>query len=41
VTAVAPELRRRGLTRTAYDAGSLRGLIGLPTDVPNRYATAR
>ena len=38
---LAPELRRRGLTRTAYDAGSLRGLIGLPTDVPNRYATAR
>ncbi|WP_028047788.1 LLM class flavin-dependent oxidoreductase [Cellulomonas sp. URHE0023] len=38
---LAPELRRRGLTRPAYDAGSLRGLIGLPTDVPNRYATAR
>ncbi|GIG21730.1 FMNH2-utilizing oxygenase [Cellulomonas chitinilytica] len=38
---LAPELRRRGLTRSAYDADSLRGLLGLPTDVPNRYATAR
>ncbi len=37
---LAPELRRRGLTRTAYDADSLRGLLGLPTDVPSRYATA-
>jgi len=36
---LAPELRRRGLSRTAYDAGSLRGLLGLPTDVPHRYAT--
>lgn len=38
---LVPELQRRGLHRTAYpraDAASLRGLLGLPTDVPNRYA---
>jgi alkanesulfonate monooxygenase SsuD/methylene tetrahydromethanopterin reductase-like flavin-dependent oxidoreductase (luciferase family) len=37
---LVPELRRRGLFRTAYPgtAGGLRGLLGLPTDVPNRYA---
>lgn len=33
-----PELRARGLARTAYDADSLRGLLALPTDVPNRFA---
>lgn len=40
---LVPELRRRGLFRTAYPpaAGGLRGLLGLPTDVPNRYATGR
>ncbi|GAA2222657.1 LLM class flavin-dependent oxidoreductase [Promicromonospora sukumoe] len=38
VTDVLPELRRRGLARTAYDAGSLRGLLRLPTDVPSRFA---
>ncbi|MFE7508953.1 LLM class flavin-dependent oxidoreductase [Promicromonospora sp. NPDC057488] len=38
VTDVLPELRRRGLARTAYDAGSLRGLLRLPTEVPNRFA---
>ena len=36
---LVPELQRRGLFRTAYpEAGSLRGLLGLPTTVPNRYA---
>ena len=36
---LVPELRRRGLFRTAYEADTLRGLLGLshPT---NRYATA-
>ncbi|MFF2451190.1 LLM class flavin-dependent oxidoreductase [Isoptericola sp. NPDC058082] len=35
-----PELRRRGLARTSYDAdgATLRGLLGLPADVPNRFA---
>jgi len=37
---VLPELRARGLARTAYDAPTLRGLLGLPTDVPNRFAAA-
>ena len=39
---LVPELQRRGLFRTAYPpvaGGGLRGLLGLPTDVPNRYAT--
>lgn len=40
VTDVLPELRRRGLARAEYDAATLRGLIGLPTDVPNRFAAA-
>ncbi|MGV9674231.1 LLM class flavin-dependent oxidoreductase [Nocardia sp. NPDC003482] len=44
LTAVAdrlvPALQRRGVFRTEYPGGSLRGLLGLPTDVPNRYATA-
>jgi FMN-dependent oxidoreductase (nitrilotriacetate monooxygenase family) len=30
---VVPELQRRGLFRTEYEAGSLRGLYGLPTRV--------
>jgi alkanesulfonate monooxygenase SsuD/methylene tetrahydromethanopterin reductase-like flavin-dependent oxidoreductase (luciferase family) len=36
---LVPELRRRGLFRTAYEADTLRGSLGLahPT---NRYATA-
>ncbi|GAA1247188.1 LLM class flavin-dependent oxidoreductase [Pseudonocardia aurantiaca] len=38
VADVVPELQRRGLFRTAYEATSLRGLLGLPTPVPNRYA---
>ncbi|GMA25284.1 FMNH2-utilizing oxygenase [Luteimicrobium album] len=37
---LAPELRRRGLARGAYDRATLRGLLGLPTDVPSRYAAA-
>ncbi|MBY8862799.1 LLM class flavin-dependent oxidoreductase [Nocardia sp. CA2R105] len=42
LTAIAdrlvPILQRRKLFRTAYPDGSLRGLLGLPTTVPNRYA---
>jgi hypothetical protein len=45
LTAIArdlvPELRRRGLARDAYDRPTLRGLHGLPTDVPSRYAAVR
>ena len=37
---VIPELQRRGLFRTAYDATTLRGNLGLPTP-PNRYTKAR
>lgn len=37
---LVPALRRRGVFRTAYPDGSLRALLGLPTTVPNRYATA-
>jgi alkanesulfonate monooxygenase SsuD/methylene tetrahydromethanopterin reductase-like flavin-dependent oxidoreductase (luciferase family) len=36
---LVPELQRRGLFRTAYQAGTLRGLLGLPRPA-NRYATA-
>jgi alkanesulfonate monooxygenase SsuD/methylene tetrahydromethanopterin reductase-like flavin-dependent oxidoreductase (luciferase family) len=36
---LVPELRRRGLFRTTYDADTLRGLLGLPRPV-NRYALA-
>jgi len=35
---LVPELQRRGLFRTAYEAGTLRGLLGLPRPA-NRYAT--
>ena len=42
LTAIAdrlvPILQHRKLFRTAYPDGSLRGLLGLPTTVPNRYA---
>ncbi len=38
VADLLPELRARGLARASYDADSLRGLLGLPTDVPNRFA---
>jgi alkanesulfonate monooxygenase SsuD/methylene tetrahydromethanopterin reductase-like flavin-dependent oxidoreductase (luciferase family) len=34
---LVPELRRRGLFRTAYEADTLRGLLGLPRPA-NRYA---
>ncbi|MEU6189437.1 LLM class flavin-dependent oxidoreductase [Nocardia sp. NPDC047038] len=37
---LVPALQRRGVFRTGYSDGSLRALLGLPTDVPNRYATA-
>ncbi|MFE9323399.1 LLM class flavin-dependent oxidoreductase [Nocardia sp. NPDC052278] len=37
---LVPALQRRGVFRTDYPDGSLRALLGLPTDVPNRYATA-
>jgi alkanesulfonate monooxygenase SsuD/methylene tetrahydromethanopterin reductase-like flavin-dependent oxidoreductase (luciferase family) len=36
---LVPELQRRSLFRSAYDADSLRGLLGLPRPA-NRYATA-
>ncbi len=36
---LVPELRRRGLFRTAYEAATLRGLLGLPRPA-DRYATA-
>jgi alkanesulfonate monooxygenase SsuD/methylene tetrahydromethanopterin reductase-like flavin-dependent oxidoreductase (luciferase family) len=36
---LVPELQRRGLFRTAYEASTLRGLLGLPRPA-NRYATA-
>ena len=36
---LVPELRRRGLL-AASDAASLRGVLGLSTTVPNRYAPA-
>src|SRR3954467_11468867 len=38
--ALVPELQRRGLFRTAYEAGTLRGLLGLPRPA-NRYAPGR
>ncbi|MEN2740011.1 LLM class flavin-dependent oxidoreductase [Microbacterium sp. X-17] len=34
---VTGELRRRGLFRDAYESDTLRGLLGLPAQVPNRY----
>ncbi|MFF7448777.1 MULTISPECIES: LLM class flavin-dependent oxidoreductase [unclassified Streptomyces] len=36
---LVPELQRRGAFRTAYEAGTLRGLLGLPRPA-NRYAAA-
>ena len=37
---LVPALQRRGLHRSAYPDAvtSLRGLLGLPTAVPNRHA---
>ncbi|WP_330254013.1 LLM class flavin-dependent oxidoreductase [Nocardia sp. NBC_00565] len=37
---LVPALQRHGVFRTSYPDGSLRALLGLPTTVPNRYATA-
>ncbi|HEX6346543.1 LLM class flavin-dependent oxidoreductase [Umezawaea sp.] len=37
--ALVPELQRRGAFRTEYEAGTLRGLLGLPRPA-NRYAPA-
>ena len=37
--ALVPELQRRGVFRTRYEAGTLRGLLGLPRPA-NRYAAA-
>ncbi|MGW5111416.1 LLM class flavin-dependent oxidoreductase [Nocardia sp. NPDC004123] len=37
---LVPVLQRRGLFRTGYAETTLRGLLGLPTAVPNRYANA-
>ncbi|GAA4319229.1 hypothetical protein GCM10023162_26330 [Klenkia terrae] len=37
--ALVPELQRRGLFRTGYEADTLRGLLGL-TRPANRYAHA-
>jgi alkanesulfonate monooxygenase SsuD/methylene tetrahydromethanopterin reductase-like flavin-dependent oxidoreductase (luciferase family) len=39
-TGLVPELQRRGLFRTGYEAPTLRGLLGLPRPA-NRYATVR
>ncbi|MCX5192481.1 LLM class flavin-dependent oxidoreductase [Streptomyces sp. NBC_00249] len=39
--ALVPELQRRGLFRTAYEADTLRGLLGLEPRPANRYASAR
>lgn len=36
---LVPALQRRALFRTGYAEDSLRGLLGLPTTVPNRYAS--
>ncbi|MBT2414783.1 LLM class flavin-dependent oxidoreductase [Streptomyces sp. ISL-12] len=36
---LVPELQRRGVFRRAYEAGTLRGLLGLPRPA-NRYAAA-
>ncbi|MFI8663775.1 LLM class flavin-dependent oxidoreductase [Rhodococcus qingshengii] len=35
---LVPELQRRNVFRTEYPQTNLRGLLGLPIDVPNRYA---
>ncbi|GAA3713654.1 LLM class flavin-dependent oxidoreductase [Streptomyces tremellae] len=39
VRGLVPELQRRGVFRRSYEAGTLRGLLGLPRPA-NRYATA-
>lgn len=35
---LVPQLQKRGVFRTAYPQANLRGVLGLPTSVPNRYA---
>ena len=40
VELVVPELQRRGLFRTEYEAATLRGNLGLPMPV-NRHRAAR
>lgn len=35
---LVPELQRRSAFRIEYPQTNLRGLLGLPIDVPNRYA---
>ncbi|MFX0578221.1 LLM class flavin-dependent oxidoreductase [Nocardia nepalensis] len=37
---LVPALQHRGVFRNGYPGGPLRALLGLPTNVPNRYATA-
>lgn len=37
-SALVPTLQKRGSFRTAYTESTLRGTVGLPTSVPNRYA---
>ncbi|MFF2551262.1 LLM class flavin-dependent oxidoreductase [Nocardia sp. NPDC058058] len=37
---LVPLLQQRGLFRTEYTETTLRGVLGLPTTVPNRYANA-
>ena len=39
-TGLVPELQRRGVFRTAYEADTLRGLLGLPRPA-NRFTSAR
>jgi hypothetical protein len=39
VDLVVPELQRRGLFRTEYEATTLRGNLGLP-DAPSRWRAA-
>ncbi|MGW9113774.1 LLM class flavin-dependent oxidoreductase [Microbacterium sp. NPDC055683] len=38
---LVPELQRRGLFHHVYETETLRGHLGLATDVPNRYARSR
>ncbi|QXW01981.1 LLM class flavin-dependent oxidoreductase [Rhodococcus globerulus] len=38
VNDLVPELQKRNVFRPAYPDTNLRGLLGLPIDVPNRYA---
>ncbi|MCS5723631.1 LLM class flavin-dependent oxidoreductase [Herbiconiux sp. CPCC 203407] len=40
VDGIVPELQRRGLFRTRYEAATLRGQLGLSEEVADRYAKA-